>query len=187
LEKDIVEKGIHFRYKKEINFSGKDYLEKIIQLPFVMPAVKTKDIEQFMNDKKCLPILPSKHKERFIKLILAGIDGNIRKLKRFVNCFYLLKKVSNIGDHEWERHETLGKVLLIQMRFPALYNELIRNHNLLSELTDEINKGQKPFLNKVSDVTEDEYGIMKFLEKTKDLHHTRKLVGNCLSLTSLTK
>ncbi|MEJ2363854.1 MAG: P-loop NTPase fold protein, partial [Deltaproteobacteria bacterium] len=111
LEKEIVEKGIHFRYKSEIDFSGKDYLEKIIQLPFMIPSVKNDDIMNYIFKHQNLQILPSSHENEFVKLVLSGTDGNIRKVKRFLNCFYVLKVLSKISPDDYDRHKIFVEIL----------------------------------------------------------------------------
>ncbi|MHC1571843.1 MAG: P-loop NTPase fold protein [Methanosarcinales archaeon] len=43
VEKDVIERGIEVRYRskeREIPISGKDYIEKIIQLPFTLPSMR---------------------------------------------------------------------------------------------------------------------------------------------------
>ena len=186
LEKEIVEKGIHFRYKQEIDFSGKDYLEKIIQLPFLIPGVKGQDIMKFIQREDCPPILPSTHRERFLTLLLSGTEGNIRKIKRFINCFYTLKRLYPLSDNDWIRHEVLGKLLLLQTRFPALYKGLMRDNELLSTITEKIRKGEDPGISPFCEDKTERLVLYDFLEKTKDVNHTRQLVSDCLTLTSLT-
>jgi hypothetical protein len=186
LEKEIVEKGIHSRYKREIDYSGKDYLEKIIQLPFIIPKVKTEDIEQYVLGKHCPPILPSTNSNEFIKLILVGTDGNIRKVKRFINCFYILKLLSGIKPEDDVRHGILGKILLLQMRFPNFYKKLNRDNELLSDITKQINDGSNPDLSSFCMNEEEKHSLYNFLYETRDIYHTPKFVSECITLTLLT-
>ena len=186
LEKEIVEKGIRFRYKSEIDFSGKDYLEKIIQLPFMIPSVRNDDIMKYISELRNLPILPSTHEDEFIKLVLSGTDGNIRKVKRFLNCFYVLKVLSKINPDDYGRHNILAKILLLQMRFPAFYKRLCRDFKLLSRITKEVNEGRHPDLSLFCRDEEEQQALYDFLSKSKDVQHASGLVSECVTLASLT-
>jgi predicted KAP-like P-loop ATPase len=186
LEKEIVEKGIHFRYKKEIDFSGKDYLEKIIQFPFVIPVVRKEDIEQYLLGGNCPSILPSSHQEDFLKLILNGTEYNIRKIKRFINSFSILKKLHGFKNEDYVRHEVLAEILLLQIRFPAFYKSLARENSLLSEITEKIRNDESPDMSPFYENEDEQNALFDFLQKTKDLPHTPKFVADCITLTSLT-
>ena len=186
LEKEIVEKGIHFRYKKEIDFSGKDYLEKIIQLPFVIPVMNKEDVKEYITKVDIPQLLPpDQRQDRFLALIMAGTAGNIRKVKRFINCFYILKSFSGIADDNWNRHEVLGKVLLIQMCFPQFYKRLKNNSELLSTITNKISGGNHIDLTSYCENEEEQNDLFTFLKKSEDIDNAPNLVADSISLTFL--
>jgi predicted KAP-like P-loop ATPase len=142
LEKEIVEKGIHHRYKKEIDFSGKDYLEKIIQLPFNIPPVTEASIRTFIKTGKLAAILPEDRREEFVDIIINGTGGNLRKIKRFLNNFLILKMLLNLAPTDWTGHGLLAKILILQMRYPKLHREISRRSDLLESITTKIADGK---------------------------------------------
>lgn len=125
-DRNIVEKGICFRYGGQIDLSGKDYLEKVIQLPFVIPPISEDKLKESLNDGKNglgRFIDRKDYNEKFETLLIQGTKQNPRTLKRFINCFYLIKDLSNLKESI--ALEILGKILLIQMRFPNFYQYIV--------------------------------------------------------------
>jgi KAP family P-loop domain len=145
----VVAEGIRNSFGERLNLSGRDYLDKIIQVPFFLPPAPFENLKnmvmgeleetEFRNDIQPIEIW---------KLIRWGMGGNPRKTKRFVNCFYLLQHIlkhtdinralnyrgsrdeqgqelNDVGQltHE-EQNIYLGKLLILQMSFPDFYRQL---------------------------------------------------------------
>ncbi len=135
MDRYIIEQGINFRFGGKINMSGRDYLEKIIQVPFFLPPVPFEKLRRALEVSKTADF-----SEQIWQLIKYGLGGNPRKTKRFVNSFYLLreilkhpqtlyqgnyKKSSNLLDLDIDTQNFyFAKLLIIQMNFPKFYNNL---------------------------------------------------------------
>jgi hypothetical protein len=69
------------------------------------------------------------------QLIFAGTAANPRRIKRFVNTYYVLSRIAELSGakpYQADAHR-LGLVLLLQMRAPDVYAELVRNAELLRD------------------------------------------------------
>lgn len=139
----VVEWGIRYRFKEMVEITGRDYLDKIIQIPFFLPPVPFDKLKSSVNDGAGAYVRP----EVVWTLIRLGMGGNPRKTKRFVNCFYLLQQIltdpgtvtpldSNgspaaAGAGVWLDHDQqnayLAKILVFQMSFPDFYIHLQRH------------------------------------------------------------
>ena len=136
----VVEWGIRYRFKEEINITGRDYLDKIIQIPFFLPPVPFAKLQASVADGAGAHVQP----EVVWDLVRFGMGGNPRKTKRFVNCFYLLRQILNNpntiaplgnGEKSWgptvtqtlsedQQNVHLAKILVFQMNFPDFYLHL---------------------------------------------------------------
>lgn len=139
----IIEQGILERYGDKIQISGRDYLEKIIQIPFYLPPIQFDDIKDALNleDDEIFT-------NNIMKLMEYGLGGNPRKTKRFVNIYRIilnLLKPSSIegrnseGLIDFELNEEdqnfyLAKLLILQILFPDFYGYLKVSPNKLSYL-----------------------------------------------------
>jgi energy-coupling factor transporter ATP-binding protein EcfA2 len=189
LEKEIVEKGIHYRYKKEIDFSGKDYLEKIIQLPFTIPAVSIDAIRDYIKSGKANQILPDERKEEFIDVIITGTGGNLRKIKRFINNFYLLKLLAGLSPKDWIGHGLLAKILILQMRYPKLYRKLNRSPDMLGSISAAILAKKKIDFKKYCEVNSDDSvaNLSRFLTQTTKIEDLPERIKNFVTLSEITR
>lgn len=135
MDQIIVEQGIKVRFGEVINLSGRDYLDKIIQVPFYLPPVP------FNRLKNALKVPKSHNYDNNIwEVIRYGLNGNPRKSKRFINCFYLtqqildhteidndLRRMNSIDEPKLSRAEEkfyLAQLLIFQMSFPSFYEHL---------------------------------------------------------------
>ena len=69
------------------------------------------------------------------RLIFAGTSANPRRIKRFVNTYYVLSRIAELSGakpFQADAHR-LALVLLLQMRAPDVYAELVRNAELLRD------------------------------------------------------
>lgn len=184
LEKEIVEKGIKARYRSEIDFSGKDYLEKIIQLPFYLPAAQRADVEAFCREVPHPCIAPNKKEGLFYDILYSGTNGNIRKVKRFINTFNILKAISGIDSGDLLRMEILAKILLLQMNFPRYYREMEKDPALLSQFNSEFRQDSAPALRAFIDSDKQADLLRNFLVITKDVDDDPHLITECTALAS---
>lgn len=133
VEPEVVRMGIRHRYRENSALANKEYLEKIIQLPFVMrgldrtaakgliePYAKT---EQYVLD------------DLVIAMILHATEANPRRIKRFINTFYVLARMHVAAGEEMQRDDIrrLALVLLTQMRFREIAQDLVAAPGLIAE------------------------------------------------------
>ena len=121
-----------YRFANKVTINGRDYLDKIIQIPFFLPPVSYKKLkESFTTGGKGDALA-----EEIWNIVRLGMDGNPRKTKRFVNCFYLLQQL--LKDPARSGYDQvaaplpdmrtqniyLAKILVFQMNFPDFYMNL---------------------------------------------------------------
>ena len=79
VEREVIERGIEVRYKSReqgIPISGKDYIEKIIQVPFTLPPIREADMTRFIEK------LGISEKEKgYAEIVAKGTGCNPRKVK----------------------------------------------------------------------------------------------------------
>lgn len=111
LSKEIVEAAIDAKYEKFAErgiFSSSDYIKKIIQVPFALPAWTKEDLEEFLED------LIEKHEDETFKgffrkhkkIISGAVSNNPREIKRLLNNFLLARKIfAEYADNRGEKTE----------------------------------------------------------------------------------
>jgi hypothetical protein len=143
MDRAIVELGIKHRYGEDIQLSGREYLEKIVQLPFFLPPLHFKNLKQALQSQSKAANYPP----QLWIMLEYGLGGNPRKVKRFVNSFYMaqeaFKRLEFGGrsgfastDDNAEKIEDvpydiqlfyLAEVLVIQMSYTDFYDYLLMN------------------------------------------------------------
>jgi KAP family P-loop domain len=142
---------------------GYTYLEKFIQLPFLVPQPAEKDVDKLLDslgpqaanvavssgppstvDPGLLVSLStdSSSVREVVKMVAPSFDYNPRRLKQFVNLFRLRALLaSQTGlfgrprqDFDPLTFEQLGKLVAIILRWPLLLVDVESRPNLLSEL-----------------------------------------------------
>ncbi len=88
MDRQIVELGIKQRYGDLIEMSGRDYLDKIIQVPFFLPPVRFKNLRKELQNE-----MTAEYTDEIWRIVQIGLKGNPRNTKRFINCFYLSSKI----------------------------------------------------------------------------------------------
>ena len=103
---------------------GVRYLEKIIQLPFIIPPVEPSDMGDFVHGLSD----PWPHEE-CPKIFAEGLGDNPRQIKRTVNTFLMLWKLAQKREEKLKgkvKPIRLAKVVAIQTVYPDLYNLLLK-------------------------------------------------------------
>lgn len=172
IDKRVIENGIRIRYGDRFAMSGADYLEKIIQLPFVLPAVRDMNVAQYINSLAGVDI-----NEKLKLVIQSGSDNNPRRIKRFLNTFALLRYVADSAELD---QVLLAKVIMIQISFPDFYKELISAPIILINITNAINATQQEqheFLSRHPRLTRfmEDARLRDFLSTTKQ--HTANAIS----------
>jgi formylglycine-generating enzyme required for sulfatase activity len=127
LDHEAIVEAIQTRYEGEVK--GRQYLEKIIQLPFLLPPIETENMRDFV--KSLVPHLPDPHCG---EVFAEGLPRNPRKVKRTINIFLLLWNLSRERLSESIQPVRLAKVVTIQHSHPDLYALLREVPRLLRDL-----------------------------------------------------
>ncbi len=179
VDKDVIWKGIEARYSgtnHDAPIKGKDYVEKIIQLPFNIPPLQSEDLSNFIQDIYG-DIFIKKIDQNILKIISTGMEPNPRKIKRFINLYNLLIKFKNLNitsnrmKKDAIRDDLLAKFLVIQFRWEEFFNDLIKYYNLTGNnlIEDLINlEDNKNEENKKQDYLNP---LMKEYEKYLDVNY----------------
>jgi len=133
VDRDVIWKGIEARYHSDYNekspIRGKDYIEKIIQLPFNVPQLKNEEISNFI-EKLYEDHFSTKINQTVLKTIASGIEPNPRKIKRFMNLYTFLLNLKSEMELQEIDDKLLAKLLIIQLRWDDFYKNLIDYYNL---------------------------------------------------------
>ncbi len=142
VDREIIERGIRIRYKEfALSERGtalgafpvpeRDYLEKIVQIPFALPPLAQSSIHHFLaNRLPKLPGLTGDEATSVAALMTTGLLRNPRKVKRSFNIF----RLHLILDRAQGRMTPAGliaKLTVIQSSFPELYEQIARDPLLL--------------------------------------------------------
>jgi iron(II)-dependent oxidoreductase len=126
LDKEAIMEAVKERYPDQVK--ADQYLEKIVQLPFLLPPIESDDMAGFVD--KLVPQLPKRCREVFT----LGLRPNPRQVKRTINIFLFLWKLSRERLVEQIKPIRLAKVVVIQHGYPALYDLLVEMPSHLAEL-----------------------------------------------------
>ena len=126
LDREAILEAVQTRYADEEKC--RQYLEKIVQLPFLLPPIETKDMEGFVEE--LVPDLPVRCRQVFT----LGLKPNPRQVKRTINVFLFLWRLSRERLAEEITPVRLAKIVVIQHSYPALYDILVDTPRYLKEL-----------------------------------------------------
>jgi len=154
VDRVVIEQGICVRYKDfsaagAMPIKGRDYLDKIIQLPFNLPPIYDADIAAYIQ--KTIPrrgrAVIRKAMSDSADIFAAGLEANPRKVKRALGAFHLLLTLAVHRERVAARHQQiitkiepglLAKLVVIQNSFPDLYEECVQRYRLLRDIEDDV-------------------------------------------------
>ena len=137
----IIERGIRVRYK-EFALSGaalagpfpvaeRDYLEKIVQVPFRLPPLAPQAIRRFLGSRMpSVAGLKDEEHSQVADLMTTGLLRNPRKVKRSFNIFRLHLTLDRAQGRTTPAG-LIAKLTVIQSSFPDLYDKIARDPTLL--------------------------------------------------------
>jgi HEAT repeat protein len=123
VEKEVIEKGIEVRYKskeQKIPISGKDYIEKIIQIPFVLPPIREDDMAAFIEN---LGIVG--REKGYVKIVAKGTGCNPRKVKLFLNVLRIRRAIAE-RTGEGIEPDLSAKLFVFEYVFPEFYKDVVK-------------------------------------------------------------
>lgn len=124
----LIRKGFEQKYGSISQEDVSDYLEKIIQINFEMPPLRADDVEKFLTKLGATSETTS-----ITPLLLRGLDGNPRKLKRFLNNLEIQSQLVSLRGLEIEK-AVLIKLACISYGWKQVWESAITNPLILSEL-----------------------------------------------------
>lgn len=156
VDREIIERGIRVRYKEFaldaaaaqregqpaaiFPVAGRDYLEKIVQVPFELPPLEASAITSFLRDRlQHLNGLAAEEVDPIATVMTDGLQPNPRKVKRTLNAFRLLRTLLQKRGREVPP-ALLAKLVVIQSSAPRIYDSLVNDPLLLHKL-DRVARG----------------------------------------------
>jgi HEAT repeat protein len=120
--KEMIEQGFAVRYKtdEQAPIHGKDYIEKIIQVPFTLPPIREADMTRFIEGLG----ISEKEKE-YATIVAKGTGCNPRRVKLFLNTLRIRQEIAERTGGEI-KPEILAKLLVIEHTFPDFYKDVVR-------------------------------------------------------------
>jgi len=141
LDKRVIEQAVKQRYKN-LNVTGKEYIEKMIQLNFFLPENDYNQVKQVLQNELNELVQDREYpvKAEMWRMILAATKGNLRKTKQFVIAWGLIRSLAvSLQVADEVKIPKLAKILLIQMNFPDFYEALpTKNYQIVGHLKKTI-------------------------------------------------
>ena len=137
--KEVIEQAIEVRYKskgQDILNIGKDYMEKIIQIPFTLPPIKEENMEKYINSLN----ITGKEKG-YVKIVAKSSESNPRKVKMFLNTLRVRQSIAEIAGLKINL-ELFAKFFVIEYVFPEFYRDVVKykRQNILYKLEQLMQK-----------------------------------------------
>lgn len=126
-DRSALERSIKYNYK-DLELSEASYLDKIVQLPFLIPPILPDSMEEFVKEYLSDELKPC------LSLLVKGLGDNPRQVKRFINTLNLNHQLAlevNISEYN---PIVLALLLLIQLRNSKLYGLIINQPTTLQRL-----------------------------------------------------
>lgn len=152
MDQDVIRQGIEARYaaafrrqgdekeRLELPIQGDSYLQKIVQIPFHLPALAIEDVAGFIQ------ALHPGLSERTQAALANGVYPNPRQVKRTLNILRLLRGIARSRFSQEAdtviAEPLLAKTVIIQSQYPKLY-QLWRQYPTLVQ-TLEAAYAQRP-------------------------------------------
>ena len=182
----VVLRGTRDKFGDIEESKGRNFFDKIIQVPFKMP-VATYDIKSYVNrmlEELSIHIADKAYQERLITFIQSTTGTNPRSMKRLFNLYSLLDIIA-ASENDDRRKSILLSLLCLQHSYDDLYDMIAENRSALSEADLESMASEKD-LHELSDELQkmlEEHGIMAGnWEKYSDL--MEKFIGLVVSKPS---
>jgi predicted KAP-like P-loop ATPase len=158
IDKRIIEQAVGQRYPKELGITGREYIEKIINLNFFLSDKDQEEVKARLFQGS----LTAKYNndEKIWGMIYKATNSNIRKMQQFITAFYMIQEIVN--KHNSTLADKLGKsrltpdsrsiiekkkidwntddkykfckIILLQLNFPEFYDRLANNHQLIDQI-----------------------------------------------------
>jgi hypothetical protein len=139
MDRDVVESGIRMRYKdKEDRIDSRQYLDKMVQIPFHVPPLSLASIKSFLADwftNNAADMLSSA-----APVISAAVERNPRSLKRTLNVLLVTHNLIALDENgqscqsEPDSVCRLAKLVVIQTNYEAVHREMVAHPILIRDM-----------------------------------------------------
>jgi hypothetical protein len=126
LDPRVIKTYVDRKYGKEFGVGGEEYLEKLVQLPFQIPAITEVDLGEVLENLKAT--LPKKVAEGLVKA-KKYLPPSIRRVKRLLNTHQVIFATSATPLDP----ELLLVLLVLQDKWPDVYDSLHRHRDALCQ------------------------------------------------------
>ena len=123
----LITDAIEKQYVTYSGFSGKNYIEKLIQLQFNLPEIRDEDIKAFFERG----ISDDESLREYIDLIISCSGRNPRKIKQFINSLRLMMTLGSVIENLHVEEELLIKWTLLNFISSKFINEIKNQKNIL--------------------------------------------------------
>ena len=162
-DREIVTKALD----KTQQGKGEEYLEKIVQVPLVLPYISKNDLDKiFINRLNIIINIPDEEYDNsyFSEIYYNGLAENfenLRDIERYMNVFSL---GINLAREELNINDYIA-ITLIKVFEPNLYEHIKNNKGYFSgtKFNEYSNKNKKEILDELEEI----YKKLKKLEKRK--------------------
>ena len=160
----LISNAIDVEYNGIEGFSGVDYIKKMIQLQFDLPAIGEKDIMGFMEEE--LEI--EDELKVYFEMITKGLESNQREIKRFLNSLNLMRMLGDSINIKGYEEELLIKWSVLNFSSKGFIKEVNKNHELIIKM-EEISGKTKEEIEKIIETLDEPYkklcNIFRYDEK----------------------
>lgn len=133
LDEEVIHRAIQIKYasfsfsEERKNQIGREYLEKMIQLPLYLYPLSEKEVKEYL-DGLSLPQAISNQAQLFAGILLP----NPRKVKRILNLFLLNLGVlqNNQALSNQLNRDVLARLIVIQVQDYDLYSAVLKHKDL---------------------------------------------------------
>jgi hypothetical protein len=123
----LISEAVEKQYAEYPCFSGKTYIEKLIQLQFNLPELRDDRIKAFFEKE----IADDEPLHEYLDLIITCSGRNPRKVKQFINSLRLMMTLASSIDSLHVEEELLIKWTLLHFVSSRFVNEIKKNSALL--------------------------------------------------------
>ncbi|MCK9630034.1 MAG: P-loop NTPase fold protein [Methanoregula sp.] len=123
----LISDAIEKHYSAYPGFSGKNYIEKLIQLQFNLPEIRDENIKAFFESG----ISEDEPLRQYLDLIISCSGRNPRKIKQFINSLRLMMTLGSVIKDLHIEEELLIKWTLLNIVSSKFVNEIKNQKDLL--------------------------------------------------------
>jgi formylglycine-generating enzyme required for sulfatase activity len=153
IDREVIERGIRLKYREYEQLgeealppiSGARYLEKIVQIPFLLPPIDREAMQNYVHDT--VPGLAALN-PCCETVFAVGVEPNPRRIKRTLNIFVLLWRLAQNREDLKDiiKPVRLAKIVVIQQYHPRLFKLITAGPHYLIDLEERFRGQERPAL-----------------------------------------